>query len=360
MDCPQTDSFAQPGFFERLKTSRKRIPLAGSLEVTFRCNLRCVHCYIGENRSGVPGQQEMSTKEIFHLFDQLADAGTLWFLLTGGEPFMRRDFMDIYRYAAHKGLILTIYTNGTLLTPRIVDELADLPPFQIEITLYGATEATYEGITGVPGSYTRCMQGIERLMQRGLPLKLKTMVMRRNMHEFEAIKAFADSLGVGFRYDPLLVGALNGPQNPFSQRLSPEQVVGLEKNNTLLQSELKALLENQSGKTINSSTLYICGAALNTFHIDPYGQLCPCILSRTQSYDLLRGSFAEGWDTFLPQVRTQSTDRREYCQDCNLLVLCGQCPGKSSLENGSLDVPVDYFCQVGRLRAAAFRAYNEF
>ena len=124
MDCPQTEILNQPGFFERLKNSGKRIPLSGSLEVTFRCNLRCAHCYLGDNRSGVPGEQELTKEEIFAILDQVTEAGTLWFLLTGGEPFIRPDFMDIYRYAAHKGLLVTIFTNGTLLTPQLADELA--------------------------------------------------------------------------------------------------------------------------------------------------------------------------------------------------------------------------------------------
>lgn len=355
MDCPQTEILNQPGFFERLKNSGKRIPLSGSLEVTFRCNLRCAHCYLGDNRSGVPGEQELTKEEIFAILDQVTEAGTLWFLLTGGEPFIRPDFMEIYRYAAHKGLLVTIFTNGTLLTPQLADELAELPPQLVEITLYGATRETYERVTGIPGSYERCMRGINLLLERGIPLKLKTIVMRWNVHEFEAIKAFAESKGVGFRYDAALVGAMNGGQGPFSQRLEPEEVVALEIPDNDLQIKRQILLNGSTDKQKNSD-LYKCSAALKSYHIDPYGQLTPCILSRSKTYDLRIGDFTEGWEVFLRQVRFQPAHVNERCDTCNLLILCGQCPGKSSLENGHLDDIVDFFCQLGHLRAESLNA----
>jgi radical SAM protein with 4Fe4S-binding SPASM domain len=314
--------------------------------------LRCAHCYLGDKRSGFPEKRELTKDEIFGILDQVTDAGTLWFLLTGGEPFLRPDFLDIYRYTAHKGLIPTIFTNGTLLTQRIVDQLADLPPQLIEITLYGRTEATYERITGVKGSFARCMRGIDMLLERGLPLKLKTIVMQWNRHELEDMQAFAASLGVGFRYDSLLIGTMDNSSGPFQLRLSPEEVVALEKPNLQLQKELRAMLDYRAGKPVSSS-LYKCGAALNTFHIDPYGQLYPCMLSRVQSYDLRIGDFSEGWDVFLQQVRSLPAPRNERCDSCSLQILCAQCPGKSNLENGQISDPVEYFCQVGRLRAAS-------
>lgn len=355
MDCPQTEILEQPGLFERLKNSGKRIPLSGSLEVTFRCNLRCVHCYLGDNRSGVPGEQELTKEEIFGILDQVTEAGTLWFLLTGGEPFIRPDFMEIYRYAAHKGLLVTIFTNGTLLTPQLADELAELPPQMVEITLYGATKETYEHVTGIPGSYERCLRGIDLLLERGIPLKLKTIVMQWNKHEFEAVKAFAESKRVGFRYDAMLLGTMTGEEGPFSQRLKPAEVVALEKSNTQLQNELHAMYDRLADTQLDDR-LYKCGAADNAYHIDPYGHLVPCILSRAQQYNLRSGSFQEGWEEYLQAVRTQTAPPVERCKDCNLLVLCGQCPGKSHLENNSLVEPVDFFCQIGRLRAQLLNA----
>ncbi len=360
MECPQTEPLDQPGFFERLAASGKRIPLSGSLEVTFRCNLRCVHCYLGDFRNGIAGRKELSKEEICGILDQVADAGTLWFLFTGGEPFIRPDFLEIYRYAAHKGLILTVFTNGTLLTERIVKELADLPPKLIEITLYGATEQTYERITGVKGSYARCMRGIDLILEHGLPLGLKTIMMKDNYEEFDKIKTFITSKGLNFHYDPLLVGALDKSTSTFPQRLSPDEIVAIELANQNIQAELESMLERNKQIRFDNNSLYICGAGNNTFHIDPYGSLSPCLLSRDPQFDLTKGTFQEGWNGDLRQARSQPAMNRNGCKDCDLLILCRQCPGRSTLETGNPYDPVDYFCQIGKLRGKMMRKDNGF
>ena len=178
-DCSGLSDLGYGEFSEWLhrKVGDQRIPISGSLEVTLRCNLRCQHCYIPGERRLSRKERELSLGEIQRILDEITDAGCLWLLLTGGEPLLRRDFLDIYTYAKRKGLLLTFFTNGTLVTRRIADHLAEWRPFNIEITLYGATQETYERVTGIPGSYTRCRRGIDLLLERNLPLGLKTMVM---------------------------------------------------------------------------------------------------------------------------------------------------------------------------------------
>jgi len=196
-DCSGIPQLEYGEFSEWLhqRVADQHIPISGSLEVTTRCNLRCQHCYIpGEWRANRSDTQ-LSLGEIKRILDQLTDAGCLWLLLTGGEPLLRRDFLDIYDYAKRKGLILTIFTNGTLVTPRIADFLAEWRPFKIEITLYGATQETYERVTGIPGSYTCCRRGIDLLLERNLPLSLKTIVMTLNHHELDEMKLLSTRLG---------------------------------------------------------------------------------------------------------------------------------------------------------------------
>jgi radical SAM protein with 4Fe4S-binding SPASM domain len=120
---------------------------------------------------------------------------------------------------------------------------------------------------------------------------------------------------------------MNGGQGPFSLRLEPEEIVALERTNLQIQDELRAMLERVRGKPLKQ-TLYKCGAAQNTYHIDPYGQLNPCILSRSQSFNLLKGTFFDGWEKFLPFVTSKPAKENERCDRCDLLNLCGQCPGK--------------------------------
>src|ERR1044071_2304213 len=146
----------------------KRAPLNGTVEVTRRCPLACVHCYNNLPMGDRDAQLgEMTTAEHFRLVDEMADAGCLWLLYTGGEIFARRDFLDIYTYAKRAGFIITLFTNGMLIDERIAHHLAEWRPFSLEITLYGRTRETYERLTGVPGSFDRCMRGISLALDRG-------------------------------------------------------------------------------------------------------------------------------------------------------------------------------------------------
>ncbi|MCK4822467.1 radical SAM protein, partial [bacterium] len=234
MECVHTPELRYGEFSKELhkKAADKRIPISGSFELTFRCNLRCQHCYAAHGHQGIPGKHELSYEEIQRILDEIVDAGCLWFLITGGEPLMRRDFLDIYKSAKGKGLYVTLFTNGTMLTPRSADYLAEWRPFAIEISLYGRTQATYERVTGIPGSFSRCMRGIELLLERGLPLKLSTMLMTLNKHELVEMQAYAKSLDVEFRFDPIVDPGLENSLAPLPLRLSPEEVVQIERSDT--------------------------------------------------------------------------------------------------------------------------------
>ena len=356
MECLHIPELSYGEFSERLhrKVAGQRIPIAGSLELTFRCNLRCVHCYLAYAHQGIPGKQELTYREFCHILDQVTDEGCLWLLLTGGEPLVRPDFLDIYTYAKRKGLLITIFTNGTLITPRIADYLADWRPFSVEISLYGRTQETYERITGVPGSYKRCMQGIDLLLERGIPLKLKTMLITLNKHELWDIKAYAESLGVDFRFDPLLNAGLDGSPTPTQFRLPPEEVVSFDLADAKRLESWQEFCRRFVKPPQNPEYLYTCGAGVNSFHISPYGQLSACMLAREPSYDLRQGTFRQGWYEFIKQVREQKRTQETKCAHCELVYLCGQCPGWARLEHGDPEKPVEYLCQIAHLRAKAF------
>lgn len=356
-DCPDSILVEHGDFARRFKASlvQNRIPVNGSLEVTFRCNLRCVHCYLGEYRSGIPQMSELSLGEIYHILDEVTDAGCMEFLLTGGEPFVRPDLLDIYDYAKNKGLLMALFTNGTLITPGIADHLADLPPQMTEITLYGATEATYEQVTGIPGSYRRCLRGIDLLLEKEIPLKLKTMLLTLNQHELKAMQQFAAQRGVEFRYDPLLNGGLDGGGIALPFRVAPEQVVETELQDPVRGPEMEDYFQRMVQVKPDNRYVYTCGAGLYNFHIDSYGRMSPCITSRARTYDLRHGTFKEGWENFLLKERSLPSTRETRCHTCPIHGACEQCVGRAYTEGGDPEEPVDYVCQLAHLRANAFR-----
>ncbi len=355
MDCPHIPEIGLREFGRRLneKIAGQRIPYSGSAELTFRCNLRCAHCYAAGNNNPASARQELAAGEWRGIFDQIADEGCLWLLLTGGEPLTRPDFADLYLYAKRKGFLLTLFTNGTLLTPRALDVLAEWPPFAVEITLYGRTQATYERITGVPGSHARCMRGIELLMARRIPLRLKTMLLTLNQHELWDIKAYAEGLGVQFRFDPMVNAGLDGARQPTGLRLSPEEIVRFDMADTPRWADWGDFWQRLRDVRPDPRFLYTCGAGLRSFHVDPYGRLCACMMARAQTYDLRQGTFRMGWHDFLYEVHRQPATRDYRCRQCHLHALCGQCPAWGRLEHGEPEEPVEFLCRVAHLRAEA-------
>jgi radical SAM protein with 4Fe4S-binding SPASM domain len=351
MECSYIPTIPYHKFSKRIhdKTASERIPLGGSLEPTLRCNLKCAHCYAACDHN----KKEMVYKEICHILDEITEAQCLWLLITGGEPLLREDFLDIYAYAKRKGLLITLFTNGTLITPEIADYLKEWPPFSVEISLYGISKETYERVTGVPGSFEHCMRGISLLLERKVPFGLKTMVITLNQHELEALKKYAAKLGVRFRYDALINAGLDGSCSPCEFRITPEDVVRLDLTDVQRLKEWKEFCK----KFLNapkSNKLYICQAGKTGFHIDPYGKLNLCLMSRGPSLDLREGSFRQAWHEFMPEVLSQEPQGNYKCGRCSLIGLCGQCPALAYLENGNPEIPIEYFCQVAHLRAEAF------
>jgi radical SAM protein with 4Fe4S-binding SPASM domain len=344
------------GLHKRLST--KRIPIGGSIEVTQRCNNQCLHCYnqlsVGDH---IAKEAELSLNEYYRILDEITDAGCIWLLFTGGEIFIRKDFLDIYTYARQKGLLITLFTNGTLISSEIADQLVQFPPFSIEITVYGHTQDTFESITRTPGSYRRCINGIELLTERKLPLKLKTMALTGNKLEIEALKRFVEvDLGLEFKFDAMVNPRRDCVQTPLEVRLAPVEVVKLDLRYPDRVEEWKRFAERFGKAAIDpdrAGDLYVCGAGNSSFAIDPYGRLSPCVLSATDTYDLRRGNFKEGWGMHLASVRTKKASRLTKCSTCRLKSMCGMCPANSELECADPEAPVDFLCQVAHLRAYA-------
>jgi radical SAM protein with 4Fe4S-binding SPASM domain len=340
------------------KVVAQRVPADGVIELTWRCPLSCVHCY-----NGVPlGDQaarrgELTRQEHIRIVDELAEAGCLWLLYTGGEPFARPDFLDIYTHAKRRGLLLTIFTNGTLITREVADHLAAWRPFAIEITLYGRTRETYERVTQVPGSYDRALRGIRLLLERELPLKLKTMALTANKHEIWEMKRFAeDELGVEFKFDAMINPRIDCSSSPLAVRLAPEEVVALDLLDPRRTTEWQSFCERFNGPVLageRANDLYHCGGGITSFAVDPEGRMSLCVLSRRDTYDLRRGSFREGWDAHIRALRSRTITRLTKCVACEIKAMCGMCPANAELESGDPETPVDFLCHVAHLRAHA-------
>ena len=332
------------------KMANKRIPVSGSIELTYRCNNRCIQCYCNQPADDLREKsKELSTPELFRTIDTIVDAGCLWLLLTGGEILLREDFKEIYLYAKKKGLLVTLFTNGTLVNEGMADFLAEWRPFSVEITIYGATEAIYEKVARSRGAYKHCMRGIELLVERKIPLQLKTCLITMNVHELRDMKALAASLGLFLRSDPLINCRLDSDRTPADFRISPEEIV----NADLLDSEEKkewSRLSLQAPPRNQTGLIYTCRGGESSFNIDPYGNISPCMIVKNRAVNLKEKDFHEIWDDMGKVIETTTYPSDSPCKACNLINLCGRCPGWSLLEHGNEENPVDYLCRIARLR----------
>ena len=351
------------------KIANRRVPLDFYLEITARCNNNCSHCYINLPAGDMQAsQKELSLAEISDIADQAVELGALWCLLTGGEPLLRSDFKDIYLSLKRKGLLLSVFTNACLVSEEHIELFKRYPPRDIEVSVYGASEATYERVTRKPGSYAAFRRGLDRLLDTGIKIKLKAMALRSNVHELPQIAAFCrDHSSESFRFDPLL--HLRYDQDPIrnaeikTERLSPEEIVAIE----MADDERSIALKNNCDSLIFSDPghhqcnhIFYCGAGNGSFTVSYDGifRLCADLWHPDCVYDLRKGNLADAWFNLVPRVRDQQSNNPEFlnkCRDCPIINLCLWCPAHAHLETGEMDDVVPYFCQVAHARAAALQ-----
>ena len=269
-----------------------RFPLACQWEVTCRCNLHCVMCYTDCFNEPDHIRHELSTVELLRILDELAEAGCLELCLTGGEPLARPDFFQLYERAIHLGFLVTVFTNGTLITESIADRLATFPPHRVEISLHGLTATTFEQVTLGRGSFNRCRQAIAWLIERQIPLTLKSTAMTLNRHELLSIKRSVDEIGsVRYKLGEEIRPTLDGSGGPLQFALQTEALDELHRQDPQLWREA-------CDRTTPDTRP--CLSGMRRFHIDAYGFLQLCSGNRAHGYDLRKGSFQEGFYDYLP------------------------------------------------------------
>lgn len=345
----------------REQVLRDRIPLTGSVEITHRCNNECVHCYCNlAPDDGYAKSGELTAAEWATVFEELVAEGCLYLLITGGEPTLRRDFKDIWIAAKKAGLLVTLFTNGTLITEELADFLAEWPPRHVEVTLYGYSKKTYEEVTLLPGTWEKCYRGVYHLLERGLPLTLKTFVCSINLHEFHDMKKFAADCGVDFRWDAQMHARLDGNRSPFNFALTSEQIVALEMEEEDRWNRFLEYADLYWGKP-EDNKLFNCGAGISMFHIDPYGKLGICTNVRNVTHDLRRlGGFRAAWDGKLAHYRmTREAPGDQPCRTCDSYGICGSCPGRSLFEHGNDHERVESRCDLTQLRTKHVKEHWE-
>ncbi len=323
-------------------------PVSGQIDLTYRCNLRCVHCFL----AGEAHYSELDFQAVCSVIDKIHQAGTLWLSLSGGEVFLREDFLDIYTYARRKGFLITILTNGTLIDESIADYLAHLPPYCIDITLNGITEEVFEAVTQVDGTFQKVMNALGLLTERRIPLTLKANGMKMNAHQILTIKHFAEGL-LGknrFRCDLALCAGIDGSKEPCRHRLAPNEIVQImQTDEEMLSCCREQLSHTGEDARLKEGYLFPCG--LSSFHVDPYGKMRLCMFVKEPCADVRRNDFLQSFSSLQGYFLGLKTIAAAKCGTCDIRHLCRQCPGRALTENGNMEEPVEYFCEMAHQQA---------
>lgn len=345
----------------------KRNVFSFDLEITARCNNNCKHCYInlpaGDSNAK---DRELSIEEISRIADEAIELGAIWVLITGGEPLLRKDFSEIYMLLKQKGLLVSVFTNATLIRKEHVDLFLKYPPRDIEISVYGATEDIYDRLTGIPGSFSAFRNGLFLLVDNGVRVRLKAMAFKSTYHEMQEISEFCRRYTKDYyRFDPLLHLRFdrNERRNAeiMAERLSPEEIVMVERSD---QERFDSLnkgcdkLINEGFCNNNCNHLFHCGAGNGSFSVSYTGKLrlCSSLWTPETLYDLRSGTVRDAWENHIPKVRDLRSKNPEFlekCRRCPIINLCLWCPAHAYLEKGAMDAYAEYFCRVAHARAEA-------
>lgn len=334
----------------RARAARTRTPIAATLELTRRCNLRCVHCYLGDQAAQwLLKDRELDAAAVNAAISDWAEAGCLYLTLTGGEPLLRPDFAEIYRHAREQGLVVTVFTNGTLVADGIAALFRECPPRKVEISLYGATAETHDAITGAPGSHARAWMGIRRLQGAGVRVVLKTVLMKPNLAEREDLERQAAAIGAAFRHDAAIFPCLDGSRAPLALRVAPEEAVRAD----MATAERRAMWREKIEKTAAQppgDRLYACAAGRTAFHADPFGGFSPCLLAEHFRCESAGRAFRDVWDGDLAVLQTRKCARSDTSFAGDLRGACVHCPAFNQIETGHEEWESDYMKKTTALR----------
>lgn len=338
-----------------------RLPLEGRLDLTYRCNNNCRHCWLWLHQDAPERHEELGLEEIRRLVDEARQMGCQGWAISGGEPMLRADFSEIFDYITRKSVYYRLNTNGTLITPAIARLLTRCG--RKMVALYGATAEVHDGVTRNPGSFEATMRGMAYLKEAGAGFIVQIVPMRANYHQYDEMVELARSQSADYRIGAswlwLSACRSSGRNREIEcQRLDPATVVALDPPDPAAEiPDVPVDSKTVAGDSIHSSRreddrlFASCIAARRDFHIDPYGQMSFCYYIKDPAlrFDLRKGTFAQAWDEFIPSLADSVHGGPEYleqCGSCDLRRDCRWCGVYGYLEHGRFSAKVEYLCRA--------------
>ena len=322
------------------KANALKIPLHAHLDVTWKCNERCIHCYLDH---GIDG--DMTTDEIKSLFDQLAAAGSLFLIISGGEIMLRKDIFGIVAHARSLMFDVKLKTNGILIGEREAVRFGRLGVREVDISIYSWRPEVHDAVTLAPGSLARSIEAIRHLLRQGIKVEMRTPVMKDSAADYPGIEALADELGALARFDPTITPRLDGDRTPLDLRVSGETLKDLFRDPIII-GDVDEACAPPPPLDAQILSRHPCGAGHSTVYITPQGDVTPCVQFPMVCGSMRRNTFAEIWrgPQFL-RVREIRLRNLPVCSTCSNVPMCSRCPGLAYLESGDFRGPSSLDCE---------------
>jgi radical SAM protein with 4Fe4S-binding SPASM domain len=322
------------------KALKLGIPLSVQLDLTYRCNERCVHCYLDHDDHG-----EMTTGEIKKLLDELASAGVFILTLSGGEIMLRKDFFELLEYARRLTFCVKLKTNAILIRQPEAERIRALGVDSIQVSIYSHRPEVHDAITKVPGSLTRSLDAIRFLKARGLKVIVASVLMLQNSRDYPGVRSLAAELGVSFTFDPTVTPKMDGDRSILSLNVGDAVLKDLFRDSALVGDveQFCALPATADADILEDVP---CSAGHTACYVSPYGDVYPCVQFPLPSGNVRRSRFLDIWkhSEALNDVRSIRLRDLPTCSDCVHVSACTRCPGLAYME-GNMRGPSTQDCE---------------
>jgi radical SAM protein with 4Fe4S-binding SPASM domain len=327
------------------KALRLGLPLSVHLDLTYRCNERCEHCYLEHDDRG-----EMSLAEIRALLRDLADARVFFLTLSGGEPLMRRDCFEIIESARALRFNVKLKTNAVMVREKEARRLRALGVEQVQISLYSHRPEVHDGITKLPGSLKRTIAGVRLLRSAGLKVTLANVLMPSNFQDSAGVRALAAEVGAHYTLDPTITPMMDGNTSVLRFRVPTNQLREVFEDPNLV-GNVEEFCAPPPRVDDSVREGFPCSAGHTACYISPYGDLYPCVQFPLPCGNVRRQKFIDIWrdSQQLAEVRSIHGKDLPTCSSCAHLGTCTRCPGLAYME-GNMRGPSSADCEKSFVR----------
>ena len=347
------------------KAAVTRTPVNGSIELLPLCNMNCDFCYVRLARSEMERVGHMHTAdEWYSIGQQMKDAGTLFLLLTGGEPLLYPDFKKLYLRLRQLGIIITLNTNGTLMIESWVSFFSAYKPRRINITLYGSDDGTYENLCHYKGGFDKVIHGIKLLRRAGIDVRIGASIGRKNVHDVKKIIEIAKDLDCAYNVDTYIIPASRERCTAFDEysRLDPESAAGVkfeiikgENDPAVFQSYARNIVH--AIDSFDASKPYSqhmsCLAGSCSFALNWLGYMQPCVVLNQPQYNVFEDGFLNSWQKISQETGKLLVSKK--CSVCSRRILCKTCVAAGLYEANAFDKVPSYLCRYSEEMERLYR-----